>query len=443
MEDIEQDSRPVSISEQAEGTEITRTTSKTLSPGVSIILPTYNHLQFLPRAVQSVRAQTFSDFELIIVNDGSTDGTREYLDSLKDPRVRVIHQENKHLPEALNTGFRAARGELLTWVSSDNYCAPIFIEALAGALDAYPEAGFAYSPFAFIDEHDQITGIHCDQNLSYHNILAANPSIASFMYRRECQEKVGMYDPGLEGAEDWDMWIRIIEQFQTVYVPEVLCYYRRHSNSMTDKMPEKVFQSSRLTFQKAVNRQNNQLNLVDLYPTLELCQDKETAKLHASFDLGTAFLQSPYTQVEFACKAFENILSVSQDSFEAASNLAVAYGRAGKWEKVLPLLRWVIRRTANPKALEICRSITEAYQTNKPDLLTQISLFTLDKQFIELFQLEKEHQLVFSFTNTHQRADTAKHQGKSQVNLKTPKELAEGSCANASYHSVKQISIDD
>jgi hypothetical protein len=95
---------------------------------VSVVLPTYNHLQLLPTAVESVLAQTYQDFELIIVNDGSTDGTREYLNSLKDPRVRVIHQDNKHLPEALNTGFRATRGELLTWISSDNYCVPVFLE---------------------------------------------------------------------------------------------------------------------------------------------------------------------------------------------------------------------------------------------------------------------------------------------------------------------------
>lgn len=395
------------------------------SAKVSVVLPTYNHLEFLPTAIHGILKQTYTDFELIIVNDGSTDGTREYLDNLKDPRIRVIHQENKRLPEALNTGFRAARGELLTWVSSDNYCAPIFIEALLTALNAFPQAGLACSAYARIDEHDRITCISRDQDLSYHSVLAANPGIVSFLYRRDCQEKVGMYDPELEGAEDWDMWIRIIEQFQTVYVPEVLYYYRLHSESMTNKIPEKVFRAGRRTFQKAISRLNNQLKLEDLYPTLELCRDKETAKLYALFDLGTAFLKSPLTQVEFACKAFENILSISQDSFKAAGNLAVAYGRAGKWEKLVPLLRFIMQRVENPKALEICRIITESYQRNKPDLLAQIPLFTLDKQSIELFQLEKENQLVFSFTNNDQQKDVTQYRGKSQVNLETSKQLIE------------------
>jgi len=372
-------------------------------PGVSVVLPTYNHLKFLPPAVESVLAQTYDDFELIIVNDGSTDGTREYLDSLKDPRVRVIHQENKRLPEALNTGFRTARGELLTWVSSDNYCAPIFLEAFVAALDAHPDAGFAYSSYAVIDEDGHITRIRQDQNISYHLLLAGNPGIASFMYRRVCQQKVGLYDPALECAEDWDMWLRILEQFQSVYVPDILYYYRLHEDSMTEKIRERVFRASRQAFQKAVERRNNQLDVADLYPTLQLCRDRKTAEFYAYFDLGTSLLQSPHTQVEPACQALEKVLSMAPDSFQAAGNLAVAYGRLGQWEKVLPLLRQITQKSENPKVLGICRSIAQAQKANNPDLLAQTPLFVPDKKSIELFQLEERDKRVFSFTDTNRR----------------------------------------
>src|SRR5262249_10919089 len=104
------------------------------APRVSVVLPVYNHLRFLPEAIRSVLAQTYRDFELVIVTDGSPDGTKEYLDALTDPRIVVVHQENRRLPGALNTGFAHARGELLTWVSADNHCAPLFLEALVGAL---------------------------------------------------------------------------------------------------------------------------------------------------------------------------------------------------------------------------------------------------------------------------------------------------------------------
>src|SRR5208282_3270681 len=104
------------------------------TPMISIVLPTYNHVQLLPVSVQSILGQTVSNFELIIVDDGSTDGTRKYLGSLTDPRLVIISQPNMHLPNALNTGFDRARGKYLTWTSDDNYCSPMFLEMLVATL---------------------------------------------------------------------------------------------------------------------------------------------------------------------------------------------------------------------------------------------------------------------------------------------------------------------
>jgi len=222
---------------------------------VSIVLPTYNHLSFLPKSIESMLSQTFTNFELIIVNDGSTDGTREFLDSLSDPRIRVIHQANKRLPGALNTGFNTARGQLLTWISADNYCAPHFLETFVSAFNNHPEAGFAYSAFAWINEDGQITGVHQNQDVSWTNMIKANPGIASFMYRKECHETLGWYDPDLEGAEDWDMWLRIIEHYKATYVSDVVCYYRLHKDSMTATKKSLIEMSSEKTKIKAMERQ--------------------------------------------------------------------------------------------------------------------------------------------------------------------------------------------
>lgn len=375
-------------------------------PRLSIVLPTYNHLHYLPASIQSILTQTFTDFELIIVNDGSTDGTREYLDTLKDPRIKVIHQENKRLPEALNTGFRAARGELLTWISSDNYCVPIFLEALVAALDNYPDTGFAYSAFAWINEKDQITGVHRDQNYTYHSLLCCNPGTASFMYRRICQDQVGLYDPGLEGAEDWDMWLRITEQFSTVYVPEILYYYRLHNNSMTAKISEQVRKSAQETFVKALMRKNNHLNVADLYPSIAICKDQASAKFHAYFDMGTALLQSPWfdyqTHGEAACQFLEKALSILPTSFIAAGNLVVAYARSHQWEKAIHLLQQ-LQNINHPQVATISDKIRKASHQNDPELLLDMPLFTVDKSSLELFQLEHKQKRIFSFTDSVHR----------------------------------------
>ncbi len=233
-------------------------------PKVSVVLPTYNQLHFLPRAIDSLLNQTFGDFELIIVNDGSTDGTKDYLNTLADPRITVKHQDNARLPKALNAGFRSARGELLTWVSSDNYCAPAFLETLVGALDSYPNAGMAYSGFAWVDENDQVINVIKDQDMSFHSLLAMNPGNASFMYRKKCQDKVGFYDPKLIGAEDWDMWIRIVERFETVCVPETLYHYRIHEQTMTRQMRPEIRANAQAVFMNAMTRKADTLDLLKL-----------------------------------------------------------------------------------------------------------------------------------------------------------------------------------
>src|SRR5262249_7409539 len=160
----------------------------------------------------------------------------------------------RRLPGALNTGFAHARGELLTWISADNACAPMFLAAMVGALDRHPDAGFAYSAFAWIDDAGEITGIHRDQDVSARSLLKQNPGIAAFMYRRSGQAAVGLYDPALDGAEDWDMWLRIVERTAAVYVPEILMYYRVHADSMTARQRERIFRASRQVVLNALAR---------------------------------------------------------------------------------------------------------------------------------------------------------------------------------------------
>jgi len=365
------------------------TDSSSSAPRVSVVLPTYNHLRFLPKAVESVLAQTFPDFELVIVNDGSTDGTQEYLETLKDPRIHIIGQENKHLPEALNAGFRTARGELLTWISADNYCAPAFLEAFVAALDANPDAGLAYSDFANIDENDRITKVTRCADMDYRCVLLKfqETGMASFMYRRACMEEVGLYDPALKGAEDWDMWLRISEQFEMLHVPRTLYYYRRHSQTLTRTIRPQIASACQQALKNAVNR----LRWERLYPSLEYCKDRTKAEFEALLDFGTALVKSIYgLKTGTALRFLERAFALCPDSPEAIANLAVAYARSEQWEKTIPLMRRMIKKAQQRELLEICRNITQAYQANNPDLLKLIHLFEVDRNKSELFQRMKE-----------------------------------------------------
>lgn len=411
-------------------------TSSDVRPRVSIVLPTYNHCSFLPQLIQSIFAQTFTDFELIIVNDGSIDGTREYLDGLRDHRIRIIHQENQRLPRALNNGFKMALGDLFTWVSSDNNYDPFFLEALVAALDAHPEAAFAYSAFAWINEKDEVTHIVRDQDMAYHRLLAWNPGIASFMYRRICHDQIGLYNPNLEGAEDWDMWLRITERYQTVYIPEVLCYYRQHDKSMSASLSHKVYSSSRKTFTEALKRNHYQFKIENLYPSIDLCKDRHTARFHAFFDFGTTLLRSPFTPLGLSCQFLEDALSLCTDSVHTMSNLAVAYGRTSQWDKAMGLVGQ-LRNMGNTKAHDVCDAILEAYRTNRPDHLRDVYLFVMDGSTSELFRVEK--RIMFSFTksssqNVSQRTPSSNH-GRL--------EAQSGLTFNKPAPSITPISVED
>jgi len=206
------------------------------SPRVSVVLPTYNQAQYLPQALDSVLNQTWHDYELIVVNDGSTDNTPHILDEYQQRHgFTVIHQENKKLPCALNAGFRRAKGQYLTWTSSDNIMLPSMLKVLVNALNRHPQVGLVYADWEVIDEHGTALGTVQTLDFDRHLLMRTNFVNACFLYRRVCQEAVGLYDPAYIYAEDWEYWWRISHSFKMMRVPQVLYRYRVHSSSLTER----------------------------------------------------------------------------------------------------------------------------------------------------------------------------------------------------------------
>lgn len=367
------------------------------NPTVSIILPTFNQARFLPAAIRSVLAQTFSRFELIVVNDGSTDGTAEYLASLTDPRIHVIHQENRRLPKALNAGFEIAAGKYLTWISSDNSCAPIFLEALVAALEANPEAAMANSAFAWVDDEGRITRIHRDQDLSWPSMIHSNPGIASFLYRRQCQDELGLYNPELEGAEDWDMWLRIVEKHQTVYVPEILYYYRQHAQSMTATKAAMVASAAKQAARLSFERMSGQIDLERVYPQIALCQHSERAKTVACAQLGASLLTSPHVEPDRAIPLLQAAFDLEPRA-EWLSNLAVGFARAGRWQEAkmcLPHLRKSPNAAIRQNLLRI-----ESASSNSGAAPANFAVIMPSRENEEFFEHARQAQRVFSYTTS-------------------------------------------
>jgi glycosyltransferase involved in cell wall biosynthesis len=205
-------------------------------PVVSVVLPTYNQADYLPQALKSVLNQTWQDRELIVVNDGSTDDTPDILRAYQERHAfTVIHQENRKLPRALNAGFRRARGEYLTWTSSDNIMLPRMLEVLVDALDRHPRVGLVYADWEVIDDGGTVIGGVETLDFDRHLLLRTNYINACFLYRRACQDVVGLYDPEYIYVEDWEYWLRIAGSFDMMRVPQRLYQYRIHGDSLSEE----------------------------------------------------------------------------------------------------------------------------------------------------------------------------------------------------------------
>jgi glycosyltransferase involved in cell wall biosynthesis len=208
-------------------------------PRVSVVIPTYNYARYVPEAVDSVLAQSFEELEVIVVDDGSTDQTAEILRSFGE-QIRNIRQEHRGLSAARNTGIRAARGQYVAFLDSDDLWLPEKVSLQIARLDAEPEVGLVYCETLLFDDSALATPtLHSDWAshpsgrilpwLVRQNVIPSPTPIV----RRELFERVGLFDETLSACEDWDMWIRIGRVCEIAYVNQVLAKYRRHRENMS------------------------------------------------------------------------------------------------------------------------------------------------------------------------------------------------------------------
>lgn len=204
-------------------------------PKISVVLPSYNGEKYIRDAVDSVLAQTFQDWELIIVNDCSTDRTPEIVEeyAASDARIRVIHNAvNQKLPESLNIGFRQARGDYLTWTSDDNVYLSRALEVMCQYLDDHGQVPMVCARMLLMNADMQY--LMELEGYNEYSMYTGNSVGASFLYRREILEEVGEYSTELFCVEDYDYWVRILQRYGGIHcIKEVLYLYRLQPRSLT------------------------------------------------------------------------------------------------------------------------------------------------------------------------------------------------------------------
>ncbi len=210
-------------------------------PTISIVIPAYNAESTIRETIESVQKQTFSDFEVIIIDDGSTDKTVEIINNFDDERIKVFSYENGGVSAARNRGISHANGEFIAFLDADDLWTPDKLELQLAVLEKYSEAGVAYSWTYFMYEQRKVIKAgnpvyfkgDVYSNLLVENFLAhgSNPLI-----RREIIDCVGGYDSNFPHCADWDFYLRLASYCDFALVPKHQIFYRQSSGSMTSKI---------------------------------------------------------------------------------------------------------------------------------------------------------------------------------------------------------------
>ena len=211
-------------------------------PKVSVVIPTYNYAQYIKEAIDSVLVQTHKDCEIIVVDDGSTDDTKGVV-SQCGPDVKYIYQKNQGVSAAKNIGIRNSEGEYIAILDSDDLWLPSKIEKQIRLFEANSGLGLVYSDGLVFGEERPWDDFSLGGNMNFYRgrifdklILGNFIPSTSALIKRDCFDKVGLFDINLGVCEDWDMWLRISLHYEVDYVDELLVKRRKHRGSLVTKV---------------------------------------------------------------------------------------------------------------------------------------------------------------------------------------------------------------
>ncbi len=214
-------------------------------PKVSIIVTAHNYGKYLPQCLDSILKQTYTDYEVIVVDDGSTDNTQEVLKKYKQKfgeKMKIITLPGVGLPKACNAGIRASRGKYIIRLDADDFFDENILLVEATYLDKHPEVDLVYPDYYTVKENGEI--IEHVRLLKINDeikLLHRSPLAGGSMFKRECFEKLGGYNENIKCQEDFDFWIRFINKFKVYNINLPLLYYRQHPHSLSKNITSMMF----------------------------------------------------------------------------------------------------------------------------------------------------------------------------------------------------------
>ena len=210
----------------------------TNAPKVSVYIPTYNYGVYLEEAVESVLQQNYNDWELIVIDDGSTDDTRSILAKFKgNPKIRIYHQKNQGLTKANNRAIKLACSKYVMRLDADDYLDENAVLVMANVLDCKPDVSLVYPDYYVVSEDGEFMRMERRSKVYEEDELLDLPSHAACaMIRKSCLVELGGYNEDISRQDGYDLWLRLIQKYRVYNVNLPLFYYRRHAASMSSHM---------------------------------------------------------------------------------------------------------------------------------------------------------------------------------------------------------------
>ena len=214
-----------------------------MNPRISVVIPSYNRAQHIEKAIDSVFEQKMENIEIILVDDGSTDNTREIIQKKYGDRVRYFYQENQGSPGARNTGIKNARGDYVAFLDSDDYWRPDKLERQLALINEHPEYGLVASRCAKIQYAGNLK--KSNRPLSYQGRRGKSGWVlkdlfeknfirtSSVMIRKDCFDSVGLFDEELLQTQDYDLWLRMAAEYPVGFINEALTVYVDNPNGIS------------------------------------------------------------------------------------------------------------------------------------------------------------------------------------------------------------------
>lgn len=278
-----------------------------LRPLVSVLLPVFNGERYLREAIDSILGQSYRNFELIIINDGSRDGTGSIIEQYGDPRIRYYKQANMGLAATLNLGIGFARGRYVARQDQDDVSRPTRLEQQVRFLDDHPEFGMVGTRAEIWVEGESSTVSFkhpCDDEALRFNLLFNNPFVhSSMMIRTEVFSEVGTYctDKSRQPPEDYELWSRVARRFKVGNLPEVLHVYRETGSSMSRT-------GSNPFLEKVVKISTENL----LYVLRDRSSTQDVANLAAIYNGAFEMVRSPGRPIALGVLVLKAIATVSE-----------------------------------------------------------------------------------------------------------------------------------